>query len=165
LIELVAEAQMLVLIDRKEVASSIKTSLESELESIEITCDPDRLVQVFVNLIRNAIDALAESDTPDPQVEIRFERELRDDLPWIAVRIIDNGPGIDAALIDRLFEPFVSTRLDAHGTGLGLAVANGIVREHGGILTATNRVGSGKRGAVFEVLLPCQRQANIDSSI
>lgn len=165
LIELVAEAQMLVLIDRKEVASSIKTSLESELESIEITCDPDRLVQVFVNLIRNAIDALAESDTQDPKVEIRFERELRDDLPWIAVRIIDNGPGIDSALIDRLFEPFVSTRLDAQGTGLGLAVANGIVREHGGILTATNRVGSGKRGAVFEVLLPCERQANPDSSI
>ena len=163
LVELVTEAQMLVLIDRKDAARDLSIEIMSEPKIIEINCDPDRLVQVFVNLIRNAIDALNDSQTIDPRVEIRFERENRDGTEWIAVRIIDNGPGIDAELIDRLFEPFVSTRLDAHGTGLGLAVANGIVREHSGILTATNRSGDAQRGAVFEVLLPCHRTQDLDS--
>jgi signal transduction histidine kinase len=163
LLELVAEAQMLVLIDRNEAASSVEIEIRSEFDSVEIHGDPDRLVQVFVNLIRNAIDALTESSSESPRVLIEFVYETRESLPWISVRIIDNGPGIDSELIDRLFEPFVSTRLDAQGTGLGLAVANGIVREHGGILTATNRVGSGQRGAVFEVLLPCHRTEHADS--
>jgi signal transduction histidine kinase len=163
LLELVSEAQMLVLIDRKEAAQSLEIEINSEFEEAEIQGDPDRLVQVFVNLIRNAIDALTESGTESPRIIIEFVREIRESMPWIAVRIIDNGPGIDSELIDRLFEPFVSTRLDAQGTGLGLAVANGIVREHGGILTATNRSGTGQRGAVFEVLLPSHQTENTDS--
>ncbi|MCR9076757.1 MAG: ATP-binding protein, partial [bacterium] len=124
---------------------------------ISVVCDPDRLVQVFVNLIRNAVDALVESEASAPQVTIQVEHETRESMPWLAIRVIDNGPGIDEELIDRLFEPFVSTRLDAQGTGLGLAVAHGIIREHGGLLTATNRSSSGTSGAVFEVMLPQER--------
>ena len=66
--------------------------------------------------------------------------------------MIDDGPGIESELIESLFEPFVSTRLDAKGTGLGLAVAEGIVREHGGLIVAHNRATS--RGAVFEITMP-----------
>ena len=68
-------------------------------------------------------------------------------------------------LIDRLFEPFVSTRLDSHGTGLGLAVANGIIREHGGVLTATNRpTEDAQSGAIFEVLLPIEKKCDESNS-
>ncbi len=70
--------------------------------------------------------------------------------------IADNGPGIPAELLPSLLEPFASSRLDAKGTGLGLAVADGIVREHGGVLIARNRGGG---GAVFEVLLPAFESA------
>lgn len=154
--ELIQEAATLVSLDRKPaiVKSGIQF-LDETQSGVQISCDPDRLVQVFVNLIRNAVDALVESGTPSPQVELLMQCEARDGQPWVSVRVMDNGPGIDSALIDRLFEPFVSTRLDAQGTGLGLAVANGIIREHGGLLIATNRGGdSDTRGAEFEVLLP-----------
>lgn len=155
LLELVSEAQMLVMIDRKDVAGDLDIRFMTDLQSLEIHCDPDRIVQVFVNLIRNAIDALVESRTASPEIQIRFDHQVRDDEPWVAVTIADNGPGIDSDLIERLFEPFVSTRLDAHGTGLGLAVANGIVREHGGVLTARNRTSDEQTsGAAFEVFLP-----------
>lgn len=158
LASLINEARTLVMLDRKEPITSKGVLVNPpEDTGIEICGDPDRLVQVFVNLIRNAVDALVESGVASPTVEIRIEEEIRDEDPWVAVRVIDNGPGIDAELIDRLFEPFVSTRLDSHGTGLGLAVANGIVREHGGLLIATNRTAEGFSGAVFEVLLPQNR--------
>ncbi|MHA7812981.1 MAG: sensor histidine kinase [Phycisphaerales bacterium] len=163
LIELITEAKTLVMIDRKGAEKQVSITIEPDQQQILIQCDPDRLVQVFVNLIRNAVDAIVESETQVPRVEVRVERESRESTPWVAVRVIDNGPGIDAELIDRLFEPFVSSRLDAQGTGLGLAVANGIIREHGGLLTATNRTGQGNRGAVFEALLPQRRDSATDS--
>lgn len=154
--EVIQEATTLVLIDRKASFENDGIQVhDSTVGGMQIKCDPDRLVQVFVNLIRNAVDALVESNTVSPKIEIQMKREDRDGQPWVSVRILDNGPGIESELIDRLFEPFVSTRLDAQGTGLGLAVANGIVREHGGLLVATNRTSDGAtRGAEFEVLLP-----------
>jgi len=63
-------------------------------------------------------------------------------------------------LLSRLFEPFASTRLDAHGTGLGLAVAEGIVREHGGLILARNR--QDRSGAVFEIMLPVRSPGYAD---
>ena len=55
----------------------------------------------------------------------------------------DNGPGIPPELLDEIFEAFVTTRLDARGTGLGLTVAEGIVNQHSGLMKASNRVGGG----------------------
>lgn len=149
---LVEEATTLVSLDPGR-AGTVFNNLVSEDTVIE--CDPDRMVQVLVNLLRNAADAArAEpgSGPAEPRVEIAAGVSLRDGAEWVSLTIIDNGPGIDPDLLSRLFEPFVSTRLDAHGTGLGLAVAEGIVREHGGLILARNRADG--RGAVFEVMLP-----------
>jgi len=156
---LIEEAKTLVTLDRRGMIEQQGLQVSNHIRpGTQLQCNPDRLVQVFVNLIRNAVDALDEANTQSPRVDIKVEQHHRDGTPWISVLVKDNGPGIDASLIDRLFEPFVSTRLDSHGTGLGLAVANGIVREHGGVLTATNRSAEAEgEGAVFEVLLPCQR--------
>lgn len=154
--EIISEARTLVEIDRKDAMTQRGVTVHQRIGSDQrICCDPDRLVQVFVNLIRNAVDAVVESGVPQPQIWIELSNETREQSPWVVIRVLDNGPGIDSKLIDRLFEPFVSTRLDSQGTGLGLAVANGIVREHGGLLIATNRGSDGpSRGAAFEVLLP-----------
>jgi len=154
--DLVGEARTLVMLDRQTQLSEHGVEIINQIEpGLMIRCDPDRLVQVFVNLIRNAVDSLVNSKTPDGRVFLHAELEKRDGVPWMCIRIEDTGPGIDSRLIDQLFEPFVSTRLDAHGTGLGLAVANGIVREHGGVLTATNRsTDFAQSGAIFEVILP-----------
>ena len=69
----------------------------------------------------------------------------------IACAVLDNGPGIRADVLPNLFEAFVSTRLDARGTGLGLTVAEGIVTQHGGTISASNRP---EGGAALEVVLP-----------
>ena len=71
--------------------------------------------------------------------------------PGIAVSVEDNGPGIPADLLPDIFVAFVTSRLDARGTGLGLTVAEGIVTQHGGSITASNRA---EGGACLEVWLP-----------
>lgn len=109
--------------------------------------NPDRLIQVFVNLLRNALLAIPRGGV------VRVESKLlqRAGQNWICCVVQDNGPGIPAHVLPNLFEAFVSTRLDARGTGLGLTVAEGIVTQHGGTITACNRP---EGGASLEVVLP-----------
>ena len=71
--------------------------------------------------------------------------------PVHAISVEDNGPGIPPDLLPDIFEAFVTTRLDARGTGLGLTIAAGIVDQHGGTIAASNRAGGGAR---LEVTLP-----------
>jgi C4-dicarboxylate-specific signal transduction histidine kinase len=149
---LIDEAWTLVRLDRGARSVELVNLVPSDLTAL---VDPDRLVQVLVNLLRNAVDAMTgagPSARPPPRLEIAGTRLTREGRPWSRLTVADNGPGFGPEILARLFQPFVSTRLDADGTGLGLAVAHGIVREHGGLLMARNKEGSG--GAVFEILLP-----------
>ncbi|MFO0857713.1 MAG: HAMP domain-containing sensor histidine kinase [Phycisphaerales bacterium] len=149
----VDEAITLVRLDRDMSGVSISNQIDDRLLA---WCDADRMVQVFVNLIRNAADAVKSgAQSKVGQVDVLAERTMREGRNWVSIRVIDNGPGIDPKVLAQLFEPFVSTRLDSKGTGLGLAVAEGIVREHGGVLLARNR-SDGETGAVFEVVLPSE---------
>ncbi len=145
---IIEEAVTLVRLDREAKSVELTSHVSDQLV---IACDADRMVQVFVNLIRNAVDAVSRSEG-DGRVDVSAELFERDDSEWVSIKIADTGPGIDTALVESLFEPFVSSRLDAKGTGLGLAVAEGIVREHGGVILAHNR--SDGPGAVFEVVVP-----------
>lgn len=110
--------------------------------------NPDRLVQVFVNVLRNAVNAV---DIPGGTVAVRARHVDRAGEPGIAIAVEDNGPGIPADVLPDIFDAFVTTRLDARGTGLGLTVAQGIVTQHGGEITAANRR---EGGACLEVWLP-----------
>jgi signal transduction histidine kinase len=69
----------------------------------------------------------------------------------VSIRVEDNGPGIPPEVLPEIFEAFVTTRLDARGTGLGLTVAEGIISQHGGTIAASNRPGG---GAALVVRLP-----------
>lgn len=155
---LVQDAADLVRLDRDAAAAQLVNAVPGGLS---VECDADRLVQVFVNLLRNALDAIATSGagpsaaSRTARVAVAAERQTRESRDWISIAVTDDGPGIDPAILPRLFEPFASTRLDARGTGLGLAVAEGIVREHAGLLLARNRPDA--PGAVFEVLIPAQQ--------
>jgi signal transduction histidine kinase len=149
--EVVDEAATLVRLDRE--ASDVDLVVEVS-DTLVVACDAGRMVQVFVNLIRNAIDAVRSRPPGEPRgrVNVAAEASLKDGREWVSLTVTDNGPGIHPDVLPRLFEPFASTRLDSQGTGLGLAVAEGIVREHGGLILARNlRDGP---GAVFEVLIP-----------
>lgn len=150
LADLVSEASTLVRLDRDARSVQILPGVDPALV---VRCDGDRIVQVLVNLIRNAVDAVRSGRSGGAgRVEIAAEPITRDGAAWVSLTVTDDGPGIDPELLASLFEPFVSSRLDAKGTGLGLAVAEGIVREHGGLILARNR--DGQPGAVFEVVLP-----------
>jgi len=150
--DVVEEAWTLVSLDRGAQAIEFTCALSADAKALG---DADRLLQVFVNLLRNAVDAIDRSHgTGRGRIKVTEERSRREGRDWISVMVADNGPGIDPAVLPRLFEPFASTRLDAEGTGLGLAVAEGIVREHGGLLLARNRAEETGGGAVFEVVLP-----------
>lgn len=155
------EACTLVSIDREARDVLFRDLTPAELL---VECDPDRMVQVLVNLIRNAVDAM-RTGQPDQERTISLEARTidRDGRAWVCLTITDTGPGIDPAVLPRLFEPFASTRLDSKGTGLGLAVADGIVREHGGLILAGNR--SDRTGARFEVMLPLARQDAPESTL
>ncbi len=145
---IVDDAMTLVRIDREARQIELANLVPKGTRAF---CDEDRFVQVFVNLIRNAVDALRESGKGS-RVQVSAETIERDGEQWLSVAVADDGPGIAPDVLSTLFEPFVSTRLDARGTGLGLAVAEGIVREHGGVLLARNN--PERTGAVFEILLP-----------
>lgn len=131
-------------------------------EGLDLDCDADRMVQVLVNLVRNAVDAMRRARgaaTSGPRRGGRIvvgagePEKGRGPGAWVSITVTDDGPGIDPDILARLFEPFASTELDAKGTGLGLAVSEGIVREHGGVLLARNRTDA-PSGAVFEVVMP-----------
>jgi nitrogen fixation/metabolism regulation signal transduction histidine kinase len=105
--------------------------------------EPTRLRQVVHNLLQNALDA--QADRPEPRVDIRTENT--DDMFWL--RIADQGTGFPASMIDRIFEPYVTTK--PKGTGLGLAIVKKIVDEHGGKVHIEN---SAPTGAQVSIALP-----------
>lgn len=110
--------------------------------------DPLRLEQVIVNLMRNAVDATKGVNAP--QIDLIL---TEGDTVTLTVR--DNGPGIPD--IDRVFEPFHTSKPAGEGVGLGLAISSGIVADHGGRLTARNLPEGG--GAAFDITLPVLARA------
>lgn len=140
---IVDESWSLVAIDEKASAVHFRNNLGDE----SVTGNADRLIQVFVNLLRNALIAVAAGG----EISIESKCIWKGGQRWLRCSVLDNGPGIPQHLLGTVFEAFVSSRLDARGTGLGLTVAEGIVSQHGGTITASNRPTG---GAALEVLLP-----------
>ena len=112
-----------------------------------IRVDRGRTVQVFINLIENAIQ-----HSPERQpVSVRAEALPRDDSAGVRFTVEDRGPGFQSADLPKLFDPFFTKRQG--GTGLGLAIVRRIVEEHGGTIHPTNRPDG---GASISVWLPCE---------
>jgi signal transduction histidine kinase len=140
---LIEEAWGLVAIDDKSATVEFANNVGAEESAIG---NPDRLVQVFVNLLRNALNAV---ESGSGKIDVRSRSGSR----GITIAVEDNGRGIPPDVLPEIFDAFVSTRLDARGTGLGLTVAEGIVRQHGGTIAASNRAEGGAR---LEVTLPAR---------
>jgi two-component system NtrC family sensor kinase len=118
----------------------IHQELEPDLPPIHAT--PDELLQVFLNLILNAADAMAEGGT------LRVASRLSGD-GRLAASFSDTGSGIPPEHLHRIFEPFFSTK--EGGTGMGLDISNNVIRQHGGEITVESQVG---KGTTFTVWLP-----------
>ena len=124
---------------------SEQVELRGELErEAWVMGDGNRLEQVLLNLLNNALDAMAGAERR--VLTLGLERQGED---WL-LSLADSGGGIAAADLARVFEPFFTTKPVGEGLGLGLAVSYGIVRELGGSLEA----GNGEQGAVFTLRLP-----------
>ncbi len=115
--------------------------------SFYIWGDADFLRQVFVNIFRNAVQAMNAVGT----LKIKIEKASRDGKNFAAVKISDTGKGVAPDHLEKIFDPFFTTKDIGEGTGLGLAVSRRIVEDHGGTIEAVNNsVG----GAIFTVYLP-----------
>jgi two-component system C4-dicarboxylate transport sensor histidine kinase DctB len=116
---------------------------------VQALCDANRLEQVLLNLLANALDAV--EDLPDPRVLLEVQLEVQSADEWVSINVHDNGPGVSEAVRPRLFEPFQSTKAQGVGLGLGLAISADIVKDLGGSIRASASVELG--GARFCVLL------------
>ncbi len=142
---LIDESWSLVAIDAKASGVEFVNNVSPEHRAIG---NPDRLGQVFVNLLRNALIAI---EGAAGRIEVRSRKQERVGRSWIVIDVEDNGRGIPPDVLPEIFDAFVTSRLDARGTGLGLTVAAGIVTQHGGTISASNRA---EGGACLEVALP-----------
>jgi signal transduction histidine kinase len=133
-----------------EYGIKVRTELETELTPI--SGDPVQLQQVLVNLILNAVEATTAKKEGPRELLLTAQRHGANEV-LVAVR--DSGTGIDPQHVDRLFQPFFTTK--ATGMGLGLAISRSIIESHGGRLWATSNEGP---GATFHFSLPVRSMAH-----
>jgi two-component system, NtrC family, nitrogen regulation sensor histidine kinase NtrY len=132
--------------DSKGVDDGPRVELHCEAGAAALV-DHDQIVQVLTNLVQNGIEA-ARGAGIAPVVKI----DIASISPTeVSIAVVDNGPGIDPSVRERLFEPYVTTKKE--GTGLGLSIVQTIVHEHGGELSAEDGPDGGAR---FEVVLPVE---------
>ena len=123
-------------------------------EEIIVEADRNRLSQVISNLLLNAYNFTKKGF-------ILITAEKSDDN-LATVRIEDNGSGIDAEIMPRLFSKFATNSSSSSGTGLGLFISKSIIEAHGGNIWAENNAGRNKKGAVFAFSIPLSKESPSD---
>ena len=142
--------------DPTEIIERVLTLLQTDLDKraisiernykenrYEAQLDPVLMEQVFINLLRNAMDAL--NNTTDPKIGIHIFKSLEGELE---IQIADNGPGISEDLLDQIFVPFFTTKKE--GSGIGLSLSRQIVQLHKGNIYAYSKLG---KGTIFTMKL------------
>ena len=112
-----------------------------------VSIDHNQMKQVLLNLIHNALQAMPTGG----QLEVSTVSAEREERRWVVMAVKDSGIGITPAEQNRIFEPFLTTKGDRGGTGLGLSVTYGIVTDHGGVIEVSSEP---NRGSTFAVWLP-----------
>jgi signal transduction histidine kinase len=136
-------------------SARVKVRLDRGAQPALVAGDSDRLQQVLINLLLNAVQAMPEGGSL--VVETGAVRRTRPGLEgsaeqdFVSIAVADNGIGIAAEIKDRIFDPFYTTKEGQGGTGLGLAVVSGIVKEHDGWIDVEDGMAG---GTVFRVFLP-----------
>ena len=154
------------LLARNGVARGISFSEEYDPSLPPVYGNRDQLVQVFLNLVKNAAEALERTQKPEIKFSTAFRPGIRISVQGISQRISlpleivieDNGPGVPPELLPILFDPFVTTK--ANGSGLGLALVAKIVGDHGGVIDSDSRPGRTR----FRILLPVASETFVPES-
>lgn len=148
---------------KRVLPETIRVELNYHPGAYLVNADPTRLQQVFMNLAVNARDAMPNGGVL--RFEIKRMHIRSGEIPpspylpkgdWISITVADTGEGIPADVIPHIFEPFFSTKPTGQGTGLGLAQAYGIIKQHGGYIDVQSQVDQGTRFSVYLPALPAQ---------
>lgn len=145
----------------ERVYALIKVEVGGDIEIVrnydpsipEINADPDQLIQAVLNLVRNAVQAMGA----EGRLELRTRSKRQFTIGHqryklvAMIEIIDNGPGIPAEMIDRIFLPMITGR--AEGSGLGLSIAQSLINRHDGLIECSSKPGR----TVFRILLPLEK--------
>jgi two-component system, cell cycle sensor histidine kinase and response regulator CckA len=158
----------------KDTMKMMRASLPSTIQIVtdfqseaKVLSDPTQLHQIVVNLCTNAFHAMREHggtlsvslhDLKFEDIPERYRFQLKEG-DYLMFRVEDTGHGIPPEIIERIFEPYFTSKAPDEGTGLGLAIVHRIVENHGGRIQATSEVGV---GTVFEIILP---QAEADEEL
>jgi signal transduction histidine kinase len=132
------------LADVRAKRQHVTISAELPPGSVDLNIDASQVQQVLINLLLNALDALPQGGTVNVEIQLPTK-----EVPVVALRVRDSGPGIAPRIRERLFEPFVSSK--ETGLGLGLSICRRLVEAHGGTIHGENAPGG---GALFAFTLP-----------
>jgi PAS domain S-box-containing protein len=144
---------------RSSIPKTIDIQLDIETETGLIQADPTQIHQIIINLCTNAYHSMEEDggilyiSLKNKEVSARDAAALPDVRPGHFIQLIvkDTGPGIAPEVQERIFEPYFTTKEVGKGTGMGLAIVHGIVKDYGGFILCNSKIG---KGTVFEVCLP-----------
>ena len=165
--EIINDAVGLLEIEANRHRLSITSSLADNLP--EVNVDPVLILQVLVNLLKNALDSVREayplsSRWSAPPVNISADLDTSTFPAMMRIRVTDSGGGIAESVIERMFEPFFSTKVD--GMGMGLNICRSIIESHHGRLWASNMMDSERTklaGCTFTILLPLESPDSKDN--
>jgi len=130
------------------LANRVDSVIELDPDLPLLSVDANQIQQVLVNLVSNAAQAIASSGAHGT-VTVRARRFLDE----VAIDVIDDGPGMTPEIADQVFDPFFTTKPEHEGTGLGISISQGLVKEHGGRITLDTEPG---KGATFTIHLPLE---------
>lgn len=153
--ETVRDAMALVLVGQKQLRVNVRYNLDPD--AALMFADRVQVQQVLVNLLRNAVEAMRDAETPDMTIVVQT-RVL--DPETIEIAVSDNGPGLASGYLDQMYTPFSSTKGEA-GMGIGLSICRRIIESHGGELTGENLA---EGGAKFRFTLPMINERELDLS-
>lgn len=146
--------EMVSLLQGAAEAASVRIDEDYPHLPVMVDMDPNEIKQVFINIMNNALHAMPQGGTLTIRVEQCGDHET-------AVEFSDTGHGIPREHLEKVFEPFFSTKGNGDGTGLGLSISYRIVQNHGGRIEVESEVGRGSR---FRVLLPLHKRTDVKES-
>lgn len=158
--KIIDRATELARVEANEHRIAIEVEVSAGLPTLCV--DPDRLSQAIYGLTLNAIQAIASDDSKtDRRGRIRIRALFRNDR--VRIEVLDSGPGIPEAMLDQIFEPFVTTK--DTGTGLGLPMALRMIEAQGGTLDLAQSAAGDECGACFRIEFPISREIGTGGTV